>query len=104
MAQFDVYRNPNKASSRAIPFLVDVQCDHLSGFETRVVIPLTTAEQLDKAARRLNPHFEIDGAALIMMTERLAAVPKQALGPQVTSLAKHRDDILAALDFLILGF
>ena len=40
MAQFDVHRNPNAASAKAIPFLLDVQADLLSGLATRVAVPL----------------------------------------------------------------
>ncbi len=103
MAQFDVYRNPNKASAGAIPFLVDVQSDFLSGFPTRVVVPLAVSEEVGQSAKRLHPQFQIEGADMIMLSERLAAVPKGALGAQVTSLAQHRDDIVAAMDFLVLG-
>lgn len=103
MAQFDVYRNPNKASAQAVPFLVDVQSDFLSGFSTRVVVPLAPVQSVGKSAQRLHPQFQIDGVNMVMMTELLAAVPKAALGAAVTSLAQHRDEIVAALDFLITG-
>lgn len=104
MAQFDVYRNPDKASAATVPFLLEVQNDYLSGFTTRVVVPLAVSEQVGQFAKRLHPRFQIEGAGMVMLTERLAALPKGALGVQVTSLAPHRDDIIAALDFLILGF
>lgn len=104
MAQFDIYRNPDKASAAATPFLLDVQSDYLSGFPTRVVVPLVASEQVKKLPHRLNPLFQIDGAGMIMMTEQLASVPKAALGREVTSLAKYRDEIVAAIDFLITGF
>lgn len=104
MAQFDVFRNPNKESAGAVPFLLEVQSDYLSGFSSRVVVPLALSEQIRITALRLHPQFQIEGAAVFMMTERLAAVPKQILGAQVTSLAQHRDEIVAAMDFLIIGF
>lgn len=104
MAQFGVYKNPNKANARTVPFLLDVQSDFLSSFPTRVVVPLVVSEQVNKVPQRLNPHFLIDGAGMVMMTEQLASVPKQILGTQVTSLVQHRDDIVSAMDFLVLGF
>ncbi len=104
MAQFYVYKNPNKTNARAIPFLLDVQSDFLPDFTTRVVVPLVVSAQVGKLARRLNPEFQIDGVGITMMTERLASVPKNALGAHVTSLAQHRDEIVAAVDFLVLGF
>ena len=103
MAQFEVYRNPNKASAQAVPFLLDVQSDFLSGFSTRVVVPLAPTGSVGKSAQRLHPQFQIGGAGMVMMTELLAAVPKRALGVSVTSLAPQRDEIIAALDFLITG-
>jgi toxin CcdB len=64
MAQFDVCRNPNPASARRIPYLLDVQSDLLSGLATRVVVPLATPETLgNKAAQVLNPEFTEIGRA-----------------------------------------
>jgi toxin CcdB len=103
MAQFDVYRNPNKESALVVPFLVDVQCGFLSGFTTRVVAPLAVAERVGKSAQRLNPRFRVDDNDVVMMTEHIAAVPRAALGVTVASLMPHRDEIVAALDFLFLG-
>ncbi len=103
MAQFEVYRNPNTASAPSIPFLLDVQSDFLSGFSTRVVVPLAPVQSIGKSAQRLHPQFQIDGVNMVMITELMAAVPKAALGGPVISLAHHRDEIVAALDFLITG-
>ena len=38
MAQFDVYTNPNLATKRAIPYLLDIQTDLLNSLTTRVVL------------------------------------------------------------------
>jgi len=104
MAQFDVYRNPNQAGRRVIPFLMDVQHGILSGLTTRVVAPLAVSEQLGHSAQRLNPYLRVEDIDLVMMTEHIAAVPRPALGAAVASLAQHRDQIIAALDFLFVGF
>lgn len=104
MAQFGVYRNPDKASAAAVPFLMDVQSDYLSDFPTRIVVPLVASERVKKLPHKLNPQIQIDGAGMIMMTEQLASVPKAVLGSEVTSLAQYRDEIVAAMDFLVLGF
>ena len=103
MAQFDVHLNPDKKSAHAVPFLLDVQSDFLSGFSTRVVVPLAPAQSIGKSAQRLHPQFQIDGVSMVMMTELLAAVPKAALGASMISVARHRDEIIAALDFLLTG-
>lgn len=103
MAQFDVYRNPNTKSASTVPFLLDVQSDFLAGFSTRVVVPLAPAQSVGKSAQRLHPQFLIDDTSMVMMTEHLAAVQKVALGAAVLSLAQQRDEIIAAMDFLITG-
>ncbi len=43
MAQFDVYRNPSKKTSKAYPFLVDVQNSVIDQLATRLVVPVTTS-------------------------------------------------------------
>jgi toxin CcdB len=104
MAQFDLYENPNEETKRAIPYLLDVQSDLLAGLTTRVVVPLLTAESMGEAIKCLNPQVTVQGAALFMSTAELAGVPRRVLGPVVGSLKDRRDDIIAALDFLITGF
>lgn len=104
MAQFDVYENPNPATAKAIPYLVEVQSDLLDGLSTRVVIPLVSAKQMGKPARHLNPSFTINGKTVVLSTQELAGISKQHLGAKVASLAGHRQEILAALDFLFTGF
>lgn len=51
MAQFDVFRNPNRKTNKIIPYLLDVQSNLLDMLATRVVVPLIVADKL-KAARR----------------------------------------------------
>lgn len=103
MAQFDVYRNPNRSAAGAIPFLLDVQSGFLSDLATRVVVPLAKANDAAKPMRRLNPRLRVEAREVVMMTDWMAAVPVAALGAPVASLAASRDDIIAALDFLITG-
>lgn len=103
MAQFDVYRNPNTRTRRAVPFLLDVQTDLLSPLVTRVVVPLVRASEMRKPATHLNPQFSIGGAKMVMSTAELAGVPTQALGERVQSLKSRRNEIIAALDFLFTG-
>lgn len=104
MAQFDVYANPNPATKRAIPYLLDVQADLLDDLATRVVVPLYAATAATKAAQHLNPRFQIKRTTVIMSTAELAGVPLAALGERIGSLRDHRAEIIAALDFLISGF
>lgn len=102
MAQFDVYRNPNPATAGRIPYFVDIQTEYLDGLSTRVVVPLVHRDGF-VAATRLNPFFAVEGAPVVMATAELAAIRRTALGERVDSLAEHRHDIVAAIDFLVTG-
>jgi len=103
MAQFDVYRNPNAATRKLIPYLLDVQADLLDTLATRVVVPLILAEEMGLAAKHLNPQFKIKGVAVVMSSAELAGVPNRSLGDKVATLKNKRDEIIVALDLLITG-
>ncbi|MGS2743221.1 CcdB family protein [Halomonas sp. LS-001] len=99
MARFDVFENEGEAG-----YLLDVQSDLLSDLNTRVVIPLLPKSSAPFPAQRLNPVFSIEGQELVMATQYMAAVPEGELRSCVDSLARHQDEISAALDMLFLGF
>jgi len=103
MAQFDVYINPNPATRKLIPYLLDVQADLLDSLATRVVAPLVLTEQFGKAAKQLNPQFKIKGIAVTMSTPELAGIANRSLGEKITSLKTKRGEIIAALDLLFTG-
>lgn len=103
MAQFDVYERSVRGKAL---LLLDVQCDLLDPLETRVVIPLLP---LDKAkhevAKRLKPVLPINGEDYVLMTTDISAQLQSSLGKPITNIENpHRDTIIAAIDFLILGF
>jgi len=103
MVQFDVYTNPNPVTKRAIPYLLDIQTDLLNNMTTRVVIPLYTVSALGKAAKHLNLQFSVKRTSVIMSTAELAGVAVNSLGDEVCSLKEHRNEIIAAIDFLVTG-
>lgn len=103
MAQFDVYLNPNKATCKAIPYLLDIQADLLDTLSTRVVVPLILGEEMGLAAKHLNPKFKIKGVAVVMSTAELAGVSSRSLGDKVISLKGKRNEIISALDLLFTG-
>jgi toxin CcdB len=103
MAQFDVYLNPNAATRKSIPYLLDVQADLLDTLTTRVVVPLVLAEEMGLAAKQLNPQFKVKGVAVMMSTAELAGVSNRSLGEKVASLKNKRDEVIAALDLLFTG-
>lgn len=87
------------------PFLVDIQSDLLGELNSRVVIPLTKVEAYErKPVRRLMPMMEFEGETYVLLTPDVGAVQPSELGPAAGSLAEHRDAIIAAVDFLVLGF
>lgn len=104
MAQFDVYKNSNTRTNKQAPYLLDVQTDLLANLTTRVVIPLNTVSTMVKAAKQLNPKFKVKRTTVVMSTSELAGVDLRILGEKVGSLKEHRDEIIAALDFLFTGF
>jgi len=104
MAQFDVFRNPNPSSSRAVPLLLVVQSGLLDDLPSCVVAPMVKLSTLrGSALTRLNPIFKIGGEAMVMLTQQLGAVPTRSLVKRVTSLARERSVIIGAVDFLLGG-
>ncbi|HBA89025.1 MAG TPA: plasmid maintenance protein CcdB [Geobacter sp.] len=104
MAQFDVYENNNLQTKKKVPYLLNVQADLLAPLTTRVVVPLVSMSAIGKPVARLNPQFTIKGITVVMSTAQLAGVDKKILGEKVGSLKERRDEIIAALDFLFVGF
>jgi toxin CcdB len=105
MADMIIYANPNPASRGAVPYLVDVQSSLLSSLNTRVVVPLYpkgTGEVLPFS--RLTPEVVFQGTTYIAMVPELAGVPRRQLGVQAGQLDASRNDLLAALDLLFIGF
>ncbi|MDN7178747.1 CcdB family protein [Caballeronia sp. SEWSISQ10-4 2] len=100
MARFDLYGNPDDQTRRLAPYLLDVQSTHVGILPTRIVIPLRPTPDLGFSGKPsdLLPVFEINGEKHFLDTPAMSAVPLNALGRRIGSLADHRDAILAALD------
>ncbi|BDA59945.1 plasmid maintenance protein CcdB [Shewanella xiamenensis] len=76
----------------------------LNILNTRLVIPLTPVELLEKKApRHLCPVIHIDEGDFVMLTHQMASVPTKILREPVNELSSFRDEIVAAIDFLITG-
>lgn len=99
MPQYDVFPNPSGGG-----YLLDVQSDLLDGLNVRAVAPLVPKAMAPIAASRLNPVFDIEGAAHVMMTQYIAAVPASLLKTPVGDLSASFDRITSALDMLFHGF
>ena len=101
--QFDVVANPDPIEAVHKPYLVVLQSDLVSGLSSTVVAPLVPREQM-KGATRLNPIMPVEGREYWLATHELFAVDQRMLRGTVTTLAGHRDAIIAALDFVFIGF
>ncbi len=101
--QFDVVGNPDPLEAEHRPYLVVLQSDLVSGLTSTVVAPLVPREQM-KGADRLNPIVPVDGREYWLATHELFAVDQRILRNRVATLADHRDAIIAAIDFVFVGF
>ena len=104
MAQFSVHKNANPKSKALFPYVVDVQTDLLRDLQTRVVVPLMKRAAFGKKPiKELTPIVEVEGQKLALIVPQLAGISIKDLGPEVATLVENRNEIVAALDFLIKG-
>jgi toxin CcdB len=96
MARFDFYRVGETC-------LLDCQADTLSHLSSRVVAPLLPQAEVPRGLNRLHPTLSVEGRQLVLATHLLTALPVRQLGDRAGSLAKHQDEIMAALDMLLTG-
>jgi toxin CcdB len=105
MAQFQVYSNMNNSTKTQYPFLLDVQNRILDSLDTRLVIPISLFSNFhNKPITKLTPIIQINGVEYIILTSQMAGIQKKMLGSFVCDVSEQRQEILDALDFLIVGF
>lgn len=100
MARFDVFHSRWSKTD----LLIIIQADMFDSIDTRLAIPLLPARSDRRAIPRLNPIFEISGKTYVLYTQHMLAVPIDGLIQPIANLAAHRDNIVAAVDFLQQGF
>lgn len=108
MKQFGLYANQDKDTNQAYPYFVDVQNDLLTALKSRIVIPIIAAEKSKSARANLYPQnlcpaVEIGRKEYVLMTHQMTSVPVQMLKSDEGSLSQYRDEIVAAIDFLVTG-
>ncbi len=104
MGQFILYENRNQDSKDTYPYFVDVQNPLLDSLNTRLVIPLTPFKYLsDSNIGNLCPPMKVNDEDFVLLTHQMTNVPVSALLAPAESLEHLRDDIVAAIDFLITG-
>jgi toxin CcdB len=101
MAQFDVHKD---RKGKLYPLLLDVQADLLRHLDTRAVVPLAPKRQFGaRPLRRLNPVIAFGGVEYVAVFQELAAISVKELGDIQGTLAPHRAELIAAIDFLFTG-
>jgi toxin CcdB len=104
MTRFTLYKNQDKQSRNSYPYFVDVQNSLFSDLNSRLVIPFTRHESLNKTeVERLCPVISIDGNDHVLLTHQMTSVPVSILTQEEMSLEDHRYQILDAIDMLITG-
>ena len=100
--QFDLVENLNPTGRGQYPYLVVLQHDRVSAAGSVIVAPLTLATPA-LSRTRLHPLLAVSNRQYVVLTEELAAIPRQTLGRVVGSAEAHRYYIVAALDLLFTG-
>ncbi len=104
MAQFLAYANSNKATQKLFPYLLDIQSNLLDELRTTVVIPLCPVLLAGAAViTKLCPVVEIESRKYLLLTQQIAGIDRKTLGKKTCDLAKYRQEIMAALDFIVSG-
>jgi toxin CcdB len=98
MAQFDIHVLTGDGG-----LVVDCQSDLLKHIDTRFVLPLLLRGLAPQPFGRLNPVFEIEGEAMVLVTQAAATIETRALGRAITSLAGERYAITNAIGMLLAG-
>jgi toxin CcdB len=102
VARFDVHR----VEGWAVPLVIDVQANLLSGLASRLVVPLVPLADLGRQPMaRLEPVVTIEGVAYVFSPTDLSVQLTSRLGASVGNVETlYRDEVVAALDFLFQGF
>ncbi|PWQ94600.1 CcdB family protein [Leucothrix arctica] len=104
MSQFTVYQNPNAASRKAYPYILDVQNSVIDELSTRIVIPLGRLNDFgSQQMKTLSPVVEHDGEKFVLLTSQITSIPLRLLKKPVGSLSVMRSEIVSAIDFAITG-
>ncbi len=102
--QFDVFDNPVARARRALPFVMILQSDLADTAHDRVVAPLAPKAAMPPFAGRLLPVVTVVGNGYALLVPSLTTMPVADLRHALVNLAGDRDRIMAALDYLFIGF
>ena len=102
--QFGVYENTDKDTNKAYPYFMDVQTGLLDALNSRVVIPLTPVKNVNKEyPKNLCPIIQIQGRDFALLTHQITSVPTNLLKKKALSAESNRNEVVAAIDFVVTG-
>ena len=99
MSRFHLYAGDGHGD-----YLLDLQTDFLSHYNSRIVAPVVPATAFDGATTGLNPVIEVEGVRHVVLTHFLSAVSAQALKKSIGDYAAQSDEFTRALDLLFQGY
>jgi hypothetical protein len=94
--QHDLFVNPGRRTRAIYPLVVVLQADVVDA-DTRIVAPLTTTIIVPNPPTRVLPLVSHAGR------DYVGVLPARQLRQPVGSIARYRDDITRALDWLFFG-
>ena len=87
MAQFDVYKNTNKATREQYPLLLDIQHSVLLTLASRILIPLSNKNLVHVVAMDvLMPDVLFGEQQYVLMTPQISAVSARLLSNPIGTL------------------
>ncbi|MFO1047262.1 MAG: CcdB family protein [Geminicoccaceae bacterium] len=104
MRQFDVFPNPVARLRRQLPLVVLLQSERARTGRDRVIAPMAARSSLPPLGLRLIPSVEVEGRDMGILVPGLATVAASDLRGAIANIEPARDAIIAALDYLFLGF
>jgi len=87
-----------------LPFVTVLQSDLAETGRERVVAPLAPTVVMPPFAGRLVPLVTVRDESYVLLVPSLTAMPVVDLRHAVANLAQDRERIMAALDYLFIGF
>lgn len=104
MRQYDVLENPVARARQALPFVAILQSDLADTGPDRVVAPLAPTAAMPPLAGRLIPVVSVGGRDYALLVPALTTLRAADLRRVVANVEHEQARILAALDYLFIGF
>jgi len=100
--QFDVFKNTDKETADAHPYLIVLQSDVITALDTCIVAPLVSPKTI-KYFERLLPIVTMNKRSYTIAIPDMAAIPSAAVGNPIANLESERYRIVAAVDLVFTG-